>query len=266
MIKNRLTILLLSACLSLPACNTLDTIDTTPIVFDKPAELAAVPDTVAREKENIYEISENKTSPDYMFEDAAIMAYIRYANEVNTPKKGGNNGGSNNGGGNNGGGNNGGSNGGGNSGSGSNNGGSNNGGSSDSAPQTTQQSTGDYASQVLALVNNERANAGLGGLSMTSELNAAAQKRAEEIISLFDHTRPDGTSCFTVFDEYGVSYGYAGENIAAGQRSPSEVMNSWMNSSGHRQNILGGNFNHIGIGVVHINGGYGYYWVQLFTD
>ncbi len=263
MIKNRLLFVMLSVCLSLPACNTLDAIDTTPIVFDKPAEFAAVPDTVAREKENIYEICENKTSPDYMFEDAAIMAYIRYADEVNAPKKGGNNGG-NNGGGNNGGSNNGGNNGGGNNGG--SNGGGNSGGGSEPAPQQTPKSTGDYASQVLTLVNAERANAGLGSLSMTSELNAAAQKRAEEIISVFDHTRPDGTSCFTVFDAYGISYGYAGENIAAGQQSPSEVMNSWMNSSGHRQNILGGNFNHIGIGVVHINGGYGYYWVQLFTD
>ena len=126
-------------------------------------------------------------------------------------------------------------------------------------------SSSDYASQVVDLVNQQRAAAGLGALSTTAELNAAAQARANEIVTLFDHSRPDGSSCFTVFGEYGVAYMAAGENIAAGQTTPESVMNSWMNSSGHRSNILGGNFGHIGVGYVQ-GGSYGHYWVQLFTN
>ena len=98
MIKSRLPIILLSACLFLSACSSLETIDTTPIVFDEPAEISKIPDTVAREKENVYEISEDLTSPDYMFEDAAIMAYLKYAYEVNKPRNGNSGSGSNGGG------------------------------------------------------------------------------------------------------------------------------------------------------------------------
>lgn len=141
------------------------------------------------------------------------------------------------------------------------------GGSSYVAPSYTPPSVSGYADQVVALVNEQRANAGLGSVSATSSLNQAAQKRAEEIVSSFAHSRPDGRDCFTVFGEYGITYMAAGENIAAGQGSPSAVMNSWMNSSGHKANILGGSFNHIGVGVVYVEGSaYGYYWVQLFTD
>ena len=135
------------------------------------------------------------------------------------------------------------------------------------AKSYTPPSVSGYAEQVVALVNSERANAGVGSVSSTSALNQAAQKRAEEIVSSFAHSRPDGRSCFTVFEEYGISYGAAGENIAAGQWSPENVMNSWMNSPGHRSNILDSSFAHIGVGVVYIEGSdYGYYWVQLFTD
>lgn len=138
-------------------------------------------------------------------------------------------------------------------------------GSSESVPQNIDVSG--YPGQVLGIVNEKRANAGLSGLSMTSELNAAAQKRAEELVSLYSHSRPDGSSCFTILEEYGISAGGAGENIAAGYGSPSAVMNGWMNSDGHRANILNGNINHIGIGCVYVPGTtYGYYWVQLFTD
>jgi uncharacterized protein YkwD len=87
--------------------------------------------------------------------------------------------------------------------------------------------------------------------------------RAEELIQSFSHTRPDGTSCFTAFDEFGVDYRAAGENIAAGQKTPEDVVNSWMNSSGHRANILSENFTAIGVGVAEdVNGTL--YWVQMF--
>lgn len=120
-----------------------------------------------------------------------------------------------------------------------------------------------YARQVAGLVNKERSANGLGYLKYSSQLSQAARLRAQEIVSSFAHTRPDGTQCFTVFDEFGIGYYAAGENIAAGQPSPSSVMTAWMNSSGHRANILNSNFNYIGVGVVYEGGMY--YWVQLFA-
>lgn len=120
----------------------------------------------------------------------------------------------------------------------------------------------DYAYQVLDIVNNERAKAGLSPLSMNQKASQAAQIRAKEIVSSFSHTRLDGSSPFTALDGAGVSYRTAGENIAYGQSSPTEVMNGWMNSSGHRANILKGDFKEIGIAAYYENGRY--YWVQLF--
>ena len=95
-----------------------------------------------------------------------------------------------------------------------------------------QQSS--LAMQVFTLVNNERINAGLSPLTYDKSLEKAANIRAVEIKSLFSHTRPDGTSCFTVLDEIGYNYRGAGENIAYGQRDAREVMTAWMNSEGHR--------------------------------
>lgn len=121
---------------------------------------------------------------------------------------------------------------------------------------------GDFIDQVLQLVNQERANEGLSALETTSALKQAAQVRANEQAEEFSHTRPDGSSCFTALDEAGISYMAAGENIAWGQRTPEAVMNSWMNSSGHRANILSSSFTKIGVGYVNDNGSP--YWVQLF--
>ena len=122
----------------------------------------------------------------------------------------------------------------------------------------------DMAWEVLDIVNNERAENGLGPLTMDKGLMDAAQIRANEIVSLFSHTRPDGTSCFTVLSpDY--KYGSSGENIAAGQQSATAVMNAWMNSPGHRANILNGDFQSIGIACVYVSGSvYRYHWVQLF--
>jgi len=122
-----------------------------------------------------------------------------------------------------------------------------------------------FAAQVLDLVNAERGNLNLPPLSGDNvALNAAAQARAVEIIASFSHTRPNGQVCFSVFAEYQVSYRAAGENIAKGQSSPEAVMRSWMNSNGHRANIMGGNFTSIGIGVAQDARGT-YHWVQTFT-
>ena len=92
---------------------------------------------------------------------------------------------------------------------------------------------------------------------------AAAQVRAEEIVTSFSHTRPNGSSFSTALKEQNVSYRGAGENIAWGQRSPEEVVNAWMNSAGHRANILNERFTTIGVG--HYQKGSTHYWAQLFT-
>ena len=118
---------------------------------------------------------------------------------------------------------------------------------------------------VLDLVNGNRAANGKRALTLDDKLCQIAQQRAWELTELFSHTRPDGTKVYDLMGQTGVRYWSAGENIAAGQRSPEEVMDSWMNSPGHRANILNGNYDRLGVGVVHIDGGYLYYWVQVFA-
>lgn len=121
----------------------------------------------------------------------------------------------------------------------------------------------EYAEQVAALVNQERAANGLQPLSFSPLLSEAAVIRSGELKENFSHTRPDGTSCFTAMDELGITYRAAAENIAYGQRSPESVMDAWMNSSGHRANILNESMEYIGVGVVYREGVY--YWTQLFA-
>lgn len=119
------------------------------------------------------------------------------------------------------------------------------------------------AEAVASLVNAARRDAGLSELELDADLCAAAQARAQEIAQSFSHTRPDGSSCFTILEEFGVSYRAAGENIAMGQRTPEEVMDGWMNSSGHRANILNGTFTSIGVGY-YVDGAGAAHWVQIF--
>ena len=121
-----------------------------------------------------------------------------------------------------------------------------------------------YADQVLQLVNQERAKAGLSALTTNSTLKAAADVRAQETVQSFSHTRPNGTTFSTVFKEFGISYRTSGENIAYGQKTPQEVVTAWMNSPGHRANIMNANFGKLGIGVYQKNGVI--YWSQLFTN
>ena len=119
--------------------------------------------------------------------------------------------------------------------------------------------------EVLRIVNAERMNEGLDPLTMFSEMQTATDIRAQELIQELSHTRPDGSSCFTVLTEVGLSCSSAGENIAAGYQTPALVMNGWMNSPGHRSNILNAGFKHIGVGYTYSAGTtYGAYWVQLF--
>ncbi len=120
-----------------------------------------------------------------------------------------------------------------------------------------------YTAQVVKLVNAERAKEGLSPLTVDTNVQAAAQVRAVEIQTSFSHTRPNGSSFSTALKEQNVSYRSAGENIAWGQRSPQEVVTAWMNSAGHRANIMNANFTKIGVGY-HQNANGTKYWSQLF--
>lgn len=121
-----------------------------------------------------------------------------------------------------------------------------------------------YAEQVVKLVNEERAKAGLSALKIDADITDAANVRAKEIVQKFSHTRPNGSSFSSVLKEQGVSFRGSGENIAWGQKSPEEVMKGWMNSDGHRANILNKNYKNIGVGYYQNEKGVNY-WVQLFT-
>lgn len=121
-----------------------------------------------------------------------------------------------------------------------------------------------FIKQVVTLVNIERAKEGLSPLTVDARVQAAAMVRAKECERLFSHTRPDGSSFATALKEQNVSYRSAGENIAWGQQTPKEVVTAWMNSSGHRANIMNPNFTTIGAGYYENARGTDY-WCQLFT-
>ena len=122
-----------------------------------------------------------------------------------------------------------------------------------------------YQQQVLDLVNAERTKRGLSPLTLDAKLCNVATKKAEDMATknYFDHTSPTYGSPFDMMRQFGVSYQAAGENIAKGQTTPQEVMNSWMNSSGHRANILSSNFTKLGVGVAKDSNGR-LYWSQMF--
>ena len=121
-----------------------------------------------------------------------------------------------------------------------------------------------YIQQVINLVNEERAKMGLSPVTEASDVASAAAIRAKEITSNFSHTRPNGNYYNTALDEIGVKYWGSGENIAYGQRTAAEVMDGWMNSQGHRANILNASYTKIGVGYYESPNGVKY-WVQLFT-
>ena len=122
----------------------------------------------------------------------------------------------------------------------------------------------DLINEVYEITNNYRSLVGVPSLTLDSSLVEAANIRAKELSDSFSHTRPNGSSCFAVLSELGISYGTAGENIAAGYSSSQSVMEGWRSSSGHYQNIISSKFKKIGIGVNIINNQY--YWVQIFSN
>lgn len=132
--------------------------------------------------------------------------------------------------------------------------------------QTT--TTGEYSAfqqKVLDLVNAERAKAGLKSLKMNAELSKVATLKSQDMAknNYFDHTSPTYGSPFDMMKKFGISYRTAGENIAMGQTTPEQVMNGWMNSPGHRANILKASFTEIGIGIAKNSSGR-LYWTQQF--
>ena len=129
---------------------------------------------------------------------------------------------------------------------------------------TSNQSFSQFEQQVVDLTNAERTKAGLKPLQIYAPLMAVARDKSEDMArnNYFSHTSPTYGSPFDQMRSAGISYRAAGENIAQGQRSPQQVVQAWMDSPGHRQNILNPSFTHIGVGFVEN----GYYWTQQFIQ
>lgn len=120
------------------------------------------------------------------------------------------------------------------------------------------------ARAVVESVNKERAAKNLDPLVMTDEMETVAVQRAVELSAYFEHTRPNGESCMTVMDDYELEYGVGTENIAGGYSTASAVMDAWMDSKGHRENILDPDFTHIGVACFEVDSVR--YWVQFFAS
>ncbi|WP_042357011.1 SafA/ExsA family spore coat assembly protein [Bacillus rubiinfantis] len=122
-------------------------------------------------------------------------------------------------------------------------------------------------SQVIQLTNQERAKYGLKPLTANWELSRVARYKAMDMRDkkYFSHTSPTYGSPFDMIKNFGITYRSAAENIAAGQPTPAAVVKEWMNSSGHRANILSSSSTQIGVGYAK-GGSYGHYWVQMFIS
>lgn len=121
---------------------------------------------------------------------------------------------------------------------------------------------GTYEEQVVNLVNVIRKQNGLGALTLSEELCKVARYKSQDMHdrNYFSHTSPTYGSPFDMMKRFGISFRTAGENIAMGYRTPEDVVEGWMNSSGHRANILNAAYTQIGVGFVED----GYYWTQMF--
>ena len=128
-------------------------------------------------------------------------------------------------------------------------------------PQTNSAVTA-FESEVIRLVNEARAQNGLKPLTANWELSRVARYKSQDMVDnrYFSHNSPTYGTPFQMIKAFGLSYRTAGENIAYGQRTPQAVVNAWMNSSGHRANILNSAYTQIGVGYV----ANGHYWTQMF--
>ncbi|SDH81592.1 uncharacterized protein, YkwD family [Alteribacillus persepolensis] len=135
----------------------------------------------------------------------------------------------------------------------------------DSSSADEADTDSSFEQEVIRLTNKEREKHGLEPLQADSELSVVAEDKSKDMrdAGYFSHNSPNHGSPFDMMDAYGIDYRGAGENIAAGQTTPEQVVQGWMDSQGHRENILNGDFTHIGVG--HVEGGsYGHYWTQMF--
>lgn len=128
--------------------------------------------------------------------------------------------------------------------------------------QTQSEQLNQFEQQVVELTNQERSKQGLAPLQIDDNLSKVAREKSRDMAAnnYFSHTSPTYGSPFDMMNQFGISYRTAGENIAQGQTSPEQVVNAWMNSPGHRANILNGEYTHIGVGYVE-NGNH---WTQMF--
>lgn len=120
--------------------------------------------------------------------------------------------------------------------------------------------------EILSLVNKERKNQGLSTVELDWQVSRVAQTKSEDMANnnYFSHTSPTYGTPFQMLKSFNISYKTAGENIAKGQKTASSVMNSWMNSSGHKANILGSSYTRLGVGYYIKNGTT--YWTQIFIS
>ena len=125
-----------------------------------------------------------------------------------------------------------------------------------------RQADGTYAEQVVALTNEARLENGLEPLAISTSLMESAQFKTDDMVAtgVFSHDSPNYGGFQNIFARFNIAYSTIGENIALGQRSPEEVVDAWMNSEGHRRNILNSKFTHIGVGY----SSKGHYWTQHF--
>ncbi|QKY71747.1 hypothetical protein Len3610_15170 [Lentibacillus sp. CBA3610] len=128
----------------------------------------------------------------------------------------------------------------------------------------SQQGVSEYASQVIQLTNEERSQHGLSDLKASKPLSRVARNKSEDMHekNYFSHTSPTYGSPFNMMKEFDVTFESAGENIARGQQSPNQVVEAWMDSDEHRENILDESFTHIGVGYTDD----GRYWTQMLIE
>ena len=134
--------------------------------------------------------------------------------------------------------------------------------SAQSARWANREDVNNFPMEVLRLVNLERARVGALPLKFAKDLMSSAYVRAKELPIKFSHTRPDGSKCFTAMPQIGHMLG---ENLAGGQSSPQQVVQAWMDSKTHRDNMLNKNFTEMGVVYYYqSNSKYKHYWVQHF--
>ena len=131
-----------------------------------------------------------------------------------------------------------------------------------SQENTTSYALNEYEKEVIRLINEIRVQYGLKKLAANTALSKVARLKSQDMLNkkYFSHTSPTYGSPFEMMQSFGIRYRYAGENIAYGQRTPQQVVDAWMNSPGHRANILNANFTQIGMGYIST----GNYWTQMF--